>query len=103
MVLGISGILSCEEDVLIVNGTEPWRLTLSEVAVVKSTQIGRFFSILETTDGRKYERTFARADIAEGNRVKQTIQEAIEARQGYPTEMNGQKNQNKTKNCKHDV
>jgi hypothetical protein len=67
MVLRISAILSCEEDALIVNGTEPWRLPLSEVEVVNSTQIGRFFFILETTDERKCEITFERADIAEGN------------------------------------
>jgi hypothetical protein len=53
---------------------------LEEVAAVNSTVVGRFFLIVEIVCGKRYEMEFEKADVEEGNRVKQRIRAAIQAR-----------------------
>jgi hypothetical protein len=65
----VSGLPSCEEERLVVRAT------------VNSTVVGRFFLIVETVGGERYEIGFEKADVDEGNRVKQRIRAAIEARE----------------------
>jgi hypothetical protein len=59
---------------------EPWTIDFANIQSVNCTQIERLHIVIVTFTGNRYDVGFDEADVAEGNKLKQKIQRAIDDR-----------------------
>jgi hypothetical protein len=77
----IQGMLSSvEEALVVVRSTQSWKLSLAEMTAIHTAHVGRFFLVIDTQDGNRYEIAFDDIDIPEANRVKRIITAALDCR-----------------------